>query len=156
MRLFPALVLLLAGTAAAECIPFDQAPQHVGEEVCVTGKVLTVTESPTGAVWFLNFCQDWKECPFSAVVFTRDLRDVGDVRRLEGTTVELFGKIKRYKGRPEIILKDRRQLKGEAANIPPLPKEFDADRQGRFSAGRFRPVQKPKTTAPVSADAEKK
>jgi DNA/RNA endonuclease YhcR with UshA esterase domain len=61
------------------------------------------------------------------------VRDVGDVRQLEGKTVEVHGKIQQYGGRAEIVLKDVRQLKGEAAQIPPAPKEFDASRRGKFS-----------------------
>ena len=39
--------------------------------------------------------------------------------------------------RAEIILRHSRQLKGRSAKLPPLPKTYDADRRGRYSAGRF-------------------
>jgi hypothetical protein len=71
------------------------------------------------------------------VVFRGDLKHVGDVRLLEGRVVEIQGDIKEYDGRPEIILRDARQLRGEAARIPPLPKDFDVERKGRYSAGKF-------------------
>jgi DNA/RNA endonuclease YhcR with UshA esterase domain len=60
---------------------------------------------------------------------------VGDVRQLEGKTIEVGGKIEEYMGRAEIILKDVKQLRGEAASIPPLPKNYDATKRGNFSAG---------------------
>ncbi len=30
-------------------------------------------------------------------------------------------------------MSDARQLKGEAAKIPPVPKEYDVERKGKFS-----------------------
>jgi hypothetical protein len=71
------------------------------------------------------------------VVFVpaKSLRDVGDVRQLEGKVIEIHGKIQQYGGRAEIVLTDVRQLKGEAAKIPPVPKNFDVERRGSFSPG---------------------
>ncbi|HTK94377.1 MAG TPA: exodeoxyribonuclease VII large subunit [Terriglobales bacterium] len=131
-----ALVLLLATAAFPACIPYSEAAKHVGESVCVTGKVVKVAESKSGT-WFLDFCDDYRKCPFTVVVFARNLRDVGDVRRLAEQQVEIFGKIKLYQARAEIILSDLRQLHGAAAKLPPMPKEYDASRHGRYSAGRY-------------------
>jgi hypothetical protein len=91
---------------------------------------------PTG-LHFLNFCEDYKECPFTVVVFPRDLRDVGDVRTLEGKEIQVTGKVKTYKGQFEIILRDRSQLRGDTAALPNLPKGYDAEKKGSFSAGTF-------------------
>jgi len=130
----PLLLLALSLSAAAECIPFQEAPQHIGDDACVTGKVLQVKQSKSGT-WFLNFCEDYRACPFSAVVFASDLRDVGDVRELEGKQIEVHGHIQKYRQQTEIILRDIRQLRGEAAKIPPVPKNFDVSQRGHFSAG---------------------
>ncbi len=132
-------------------MPFTEAPKKLGSTVCVTGKVLSVKQSDSGAAWFLNFCEDYKTCPFSAVVFTRDLRDVGDVRMLEGRTIEIHGRVLEYKGVPEIIIRDARQLKGEAAKLPKVPKEFDVSRKGRYSAGRM--STKRSTTGSITSGA---
>jgi exonuclease VII large subunit len=132
------LFLLLAAPAAADCIPIEEAPNHVGEVTCVTGKVKQVKETESGT-WFLNFCDDYRQCPFSVVVFAKDLRHVGEVRTLEGKAIEIHGRIQNYKGRPEIVLREARQLRGEAANIPPLPAAYDAGRKGTHSAGTFKP-----------------
>lgn len=141
MRL--AFLLLLATFANAACVPFTEAPKKLGSTLCITGKVLSVKQSDSGAAWFLNFCPDYRTCPFSAVVFSKDLRDVGDVRMLEGRTVEIHGRVLEYKGVPEIIIRDARQLKGEAAKLPPVPKEFDVSRKGRYRAGQ---IQSKRTT----------
>lgn len=126
-------ILLLSASLAAKCLPISEAGKHIGDTKCVAGKVLTVTQSPNGA-WFLNFCDDYRTCPFSVVVFSRDLRDVGDVRTLAGKQLEIHGKIREYQGRGEIILRDRRQLRGEAARLPPVPKDYDVARRGGYSA----------------------
>jgi hypothetical protein len=118
---------------AADCIPFEQAKDHIGSNACVTGKVLKVGHTRSGTT-FLDFCEDVKSCPFTVVIFARDLRDVGDVSLLEGKTIEIGGKIEEYNGRAEIILKDVKQLRGEAAAIPPLPKNYDVEKHGNFSA----------------------
>ncbi len=131
----------------------SEAPNKLGSTVCITAKVLSVTQSPSGAAWFINFCEDYTQCPFSAVVFARDLRDVGDVRMLAGRTIQVHGKLVLYKGVPEIVIHDARQLKGEAAKLPPVPKEFDAARKGHYSAGQSRVKSKPQNQA---SDVEKK
>ena len=141
------LVVLLApcSARAADCIPIHEAGQHIGETKCVTGKVIRVKTGAKG-VHFLDFCEDAMACPFTVVVFANDLRDVGDVRRLAGRTIEIRGAVKAYDGRPEIILSRISQIEGGAAMIPPLPKNYDVENRGHFSAGRLRPTKKPTKT----------
>lgn len=131
-----AVALLLAVPCAAECLPIQSAAANIGTSKCVTGKVVKVTRA-SGGTTFLQFCEDYRVCPFQVVVFASDLRHVGDVRQLEGRVIEVQGDIRAYDGRPEIILKQARQLRGEAAKIPPLPKEFDVEKKGRYRAGRL-------------------
>jgi hypothetical protein len=45
--------------------------------------------------------------------------------------------VKEYDGRAEIVLSESRQLTGEAGRIPPLPKQYDVTKKGRYSAGKF-------------------
>ena len=130
------LLLLLAASAAAECVPFREAGRHVGETKCVSGKVLHVKQGNGGAHFF-DYCEDYRACPFTVVVFAGDLKHVGDVRQLEGKDVEIHGPIKEYDGRAEIILERASQLSGAAAKIPALPKEYDVEKKGRYSAGTF-------------------
>src|SRR3954471_21412254 len=110
VALFPAFAALAA------CIPYTDAEKRVGESVCVSGKVVKVAESRNGA-WFLDFCEDYTKCPFTVVVFSRDLRDVGDIRMLVGQDVEIFGKVKLYGGRAEIIPQDARPMAGGRAKL---------------------------------------
>jgi hypothetical protein len=130
---------------ASDCIAIQEAGQHVGETKCVTGKVLKIKVGEKG-VHFLDFCEDQMACPFSVVVFPSGLKDVGDVRRLAGRTIEIHGAVKLYDGRAEIILNRIGQITGGAAMIPPLPKNYDVENRGHFSAGHLRPAKKPAKT----------
>jgi len=134
--LIAAALLLTPPAFCADCIPFDQAPKHIGETHCVTGKVVRVHASRTAH--YLDFCEDYRLCPFSVVIFSHDIKNVGDVRQLSGKMIEIHGEIKEYNDRAEIILDSRKQLSGQAALLPPLPKSFDVEQRGHFSAGTFR------------------
>jgi hypothetical protein len=111
----------------------------------VTGKVLRVKVGARG-VHFVDFCEDQMACPFTVVVFPSDLKDVGDVRRLTGQVIEIHGPVKLYDGRAEIILNRVSQLTGGSTLIPPMPKNYDVEKQGHYSAGRMRPTKKPAKT----------
>ena len=116
---------------------------------------MQVNQTKSGT-WFLNYCSDYRKCPFTVVVFAKDLRDVGDVRMLQGKTIEVFGKIRLYDDRAEIILRSARQLDGESAKLPPPPRAYDASRHGSHRAGKYRsakqgrrqPAAPPETLTP--------
>ena len=149
MKIIYALFLLFSATAfASDCIPINQAAQHVGENRCVTGKVVRVKVGTKG-VHFVDFCQDQMACPFTVVVFPADLKDVGDVRRLAGQVIEIHGPVKLYRGRAEIILERVSQLTNGSTLIPPLPKNYDVEKEGKYNAGRIHPSKKLKTPKPL-------
>jgi hypothetical protein len=122
--------------AAAQCIAHTEAGQHIGEIHCVSGKIYRVERLDHG-VTLLDFCPESPTCPFAAVIFARNLKSVGDVRQLQGRTIEVHGKVTEYKGRAEIIVERARQLGGEASQLPALPKEYDVEKKGHYSAGTF-------------------
>ena len=51
--------------------------------------------------------------------------------------------MKLYDGRAEIILNRISQITGGASLIPPIPKNYDVENRGHFSAGRVRPAKRP-------------
>ncbi len=130
------LALLFPAPSIADCIPITEARQHVGEDQCVTGKVIRVEHGSRG-VTFFDFCEDFRVCPFTVVVFPHDLKAIGDVRQLQNRVIEVHGPVKEYDGRAEIVLQQLRQLSGEAARIPALPKNYDVENKGHYSAGKF-------------------
>jgi hypothetical protein len=145
--------LLLTSFAWSDCLPFVEARKHVGEVKCVTGMVVRVQQGARG-VHFLDFCDDFRLCTFTVVIFPSDLKNVGDVRQLQGRMVEIHGQVKEYNGRAEIILEEYRQLGGAGARIPPLPKNYDVEKKGRYSAGTFsHPTAKRKTSRKQPRDA---
>jgi hypothetical protein len=146
------LLMMVSGLAAAKCISADAAGEKIGQIACVTGTVVKVGGSQSGN-YFLNFCADYRQCPFTVFVPAKSLRDVGDVRHLQGKTIEISGTIRSYGGHAEIVLKDARQLKGEAAKLPAMPRNFDVERKGKFSAGRYSSPKssRPKKGRPASA-----
>jgi hypothetical protein len=138
---------VVAGTAilCAECLPFDKAPQHVGEIICVRGRVVKVSASP-GGTHYLNFCENYLACPFTVVVLAKHVDQIGDVRALQDREIEIDGLVKLYNGHPEILLTEPNQLRGDgASHIPPLPRNYDVAEHGRFSAGSAG-MKKPKRT----------
>jgi hypothetical protein len=149
-RIFCAILVLLvpAVLVASDCIPIGEASKHVGENKCIVGKVLRVKAGPRG-VHFVDFCEDQMSCPFNVVVFNSDLKDIGDVRRLAGRVIEIHGPVKMYNGRAEIVLKRVSQLTGGATLIPPLPKNYDVEKQGHYSAGTIHPPAKLKAAKPT-------
>jgi hypothetical protein len=106
----------------------------VGEDQCVSGKVLRVKRGGRGVTYF-DYCEDFRVCPFTVVIFPGHLKDIGDVRALQNRVVEVHGTLKEYDGRAEIVLQQLRQLGSEGALIPKLPKNYDAENKGHASAG---------------------
>jgi hypothetical protein len=94
------------------CFDFHQASSHAGENGCVSGFVLRAFTSKAGTT-FLDFCTDYKKCPFSSVIFASDRNKFGDLETLVGRQVEIHGLISTYNGRPEIIIHNPRQIQAE-------------------------------------------
>jgi hypothetical protein len=70
------------------------------------------------------------------------------VRQLQGRTIVIQGRIEEYDDRAEIVLHHPQQLGDSASPLTALPKDYDVERQGHYSAGSFRPskAKKPKRT----------
>jgi len=143
-------------TSRLECVSFAEASQHVGTAQCIRGTVLHVENGSKG-VTLLNFCKE-KTCPFTVIVFPADLKKMGDIRQLEGRQVEIKGTVQDYDGRAQIVLRRSQQL-GEGAFllVPPVPTDYDVERPGHNSAGKYkRPKTAKKTTTkqgqPVSIE----
>ena len=157
-----AIILATSGVCSArntsklDCVSFAEARQHVGTTQCIIGTVLRVETGRDGAK-FLNFCKD-NTCPFTVVVFPADLKKMGDIHELEGRQIETKGTVQDYDGRAEIVLRRSQQL-GEGAFllVPPVPTDYDVERPGHYSAGRFKHPKAAKKThkkqgAPVSIE----
>lgn len=68
-----------------------------------------------GGNTFLDFCSDYRKCPFTAVVFASDRSKFGNLGALGGRQVEIEGLIGVYQGRAEIAIRDPEQLREVSA-----------------------------------------
>ena len=91
-------------------INYTDAPKYIGKEVIVSGRVIDVFVSKTNTT-FINFCKDYRSCPFSAVIFAEDRSQFGDLQKLIGETVQISGIVDEYKGNPQIVLTNPSQFR---------------------------------------------
>ena len=94
----------------AGCVDFHDAAPRAGETGCVSGRVVRVFASRGGNT-FLDFCEDYRDCPFTSVIFSSDKNKFGDLASLAGRQIEIRGPITVYQGRPEIIIRDPEQIR---------------------------------------------
>jgi|SRR5450432_588258 len=138
--------------------PFTEAKKHIGQKSCIRGQVLRVEHNAEGMT-YLNFCEDSCACPFNVVIFADDQHHVGSLQSQVGSTIEIHGKVRDYDGHAEIVLQDSAQLGGGFKHLPPAPKEFDVEQQGKFSPGTFHAPKNQKATRkkaklPTTIDVE--
>ncbi len=101
-----------SGSLTGDCADFHDAGAHTGETGCVTGRVLRVYTSRAGNT-FLDFCPEYRSCPFTSVIFASDRARFGNLAALEGRQVEIHGPITTYQGRAEIIIRDPQQIRAQ-------------------------------------------
>jgi len=92
------------------CADVRNAGPLVGKSGCVAGLVQRVYSARSGNT-FLDFCQDYRTCPFTSVIFAPDKTKFGDLESLEGKPVEIRGDVVSYQGRAEIIIHDPQQVR---------------------------------------------
>lgn len=90
-------------------IYFNQAQDYVGKFCIVEGRVDHVYLSKKGNI-FLNFCKNYKTCPFVGVIFHNHAYKFPNPYQYAKKEVKIKGLIKTYYGRPEIIISDPSQI----------------------------------------------
>jgi DNA/RNA endonuclease YhcR with UshA esterase domain len=111
-----ALALLFAAMAApalAQTPPIAPAAakDHVGEQVTIEGVVSEVHHAASGRATFIDIGGRYPNNPFAAVIFESDAGKFPNVDALDGKTIDITGRIRLYRGAPEIILNDPGQIK---------------------------------------------
>lgn len=101
---------LVASGSRSDCVEIKDAGAHTGQAGCVQGRIVRVFTSRGGNT-FLDFCTDYRSCPFTSVIFSSDRGKFGDLGALAGHRVELMGSITTYDGRAEIVIRDPTQLR---------------------------------------------
>jgi hypothetical protein len=96
---------------AANLSPEDAA-KHIGESATVCGAVASAHYAPNAKrqPTFLNLGQPYPHAIFTAVIWIEDRAKFNDAEHLQGKQVCVTGSIQRYRGEPEVILRDPKQL----------------------------------------------
>lgn len=105
-----ACLVLLATRVDAAPISAAEAANHIGETVTVEGVASEVFTDRRSGVTFIDLGGRYPNNTFTGVVFRNSAGSFPNVHQLEGRTVGITGRIRLYKGRPEIILRSRSQL----------------------------------------------
>jgi exonuclease VII large subunit len=109
LTLLCAAVLWPVPACLAATISDADAAQHVGEYVSVRGVVAGVYTSRSNTT-FINFGRPYPNHSFTAVIFSSASSSFKDLLRCKGKTITVTGKIKLYKGKPEIVLDSPSQV----------------------------------------------
>jgi hypothetical protein len=99
-----------ATVSAPNAISTEDAAAHDGSFATVEGLVREVHIARSGSATFIDLDGVYPDNPFTAVIFDDDMARVGDVSDLEGRMVDVTGKIRMYRGRPEIVVTARSQI----------------------------------------------
>lgn len=93
----------------AGTIRSSSAGDYIGQKAAVIGYVADV--HITKKVAYLNFDNKYPKHTFTGVIFARSFSVFDDIEQYEGKTVKLTGEISEYKGKPQIILENKNQIK---------------------------------------------
>ena len=110
------LALLLAALASVApvqqppVITPDEAAKHVGEAVVVRGKVSQIVLS-VNLTTHINFGGVYPNHVFTATIFKVKQTLFTGVRDYDGKDVQVQGVVHLYKGKPEIVLTERAQIR---------------------------------------------
>lgn len=108
----------MAGLAAIQLFPqekfekeisWEEAANYYGQTVWVRGRV--VAANNTGKVCFLNFHRNWKRY-FTVVIFASSFSRFPEPpeRLYLNKEIRVYGRIKEYQGKPEIIVESPDQI----------------------------------------------
>jgi hypothetical protein len=86
----------------------SDATNYYDQTMVVTGRVVQVTIRPS--VTFLNLDKPFPNSPFAIVIIHGKSSYYGDANALKGKSIEISGKIRNYKDKPEIVLSSTNQL----------------------------------------------
>lgn len=103
-------ILIIATDFAQEKISAKDAADYIGKSVTIIDTVSGVYLSNTGT-YFINMGGEYPDNVFTAVIFKRDTSKFHNVESLEGKVIEVTGKVKEYRGKPEIVVNKKKQIR---------------------------------------------
>lgn len=96
-------------TSLSKGITSKEAKSHVGDSVSVTGYVADIFLSEKVA--YLNFENKFPKNTFTCAIFSGKFDEFGDLSIFKNKNVTVNGKIMTYKGKPQMILNSKDQIK---------------------------------------------
>jgi hypothetical protein len=100
-----------AGPVVAKTVAPADASSYVGQTVTIKGIVDGVHTASRSGVTFIDMGGQYPHNAFTGVIFREDTAKFSSVGSLSGKVVEITGRVRLYKGKPEIILKAASQLR---------------------------------------------
>jgi len=104
------------------CVPAEQANRYYGKEIWVCGVVSSVSRLAYGRI-FLNFVRPYPNQVFT-VMIDEKYTSAFDSRfgprwenKLQGQVVCVYGLVKEYQGKPEILPTDPSQIRAAALGV---------------------------------------
>lgn len=107
------LTFPMSTSAHAAVITLSDAPNHVGETGTVCGTIVSTHYAPRsrGQPTFLNLGHPYPNEDFTAVIWGENRSEFSTPEDLEGHRICVTGQITLYRGKPQITLQSRSQLK---------------------------------------------
>jgi len=109
-------LLILSAQAPAQqddMVRAHEAREHAGEYAMVCGVIASAKylQNSRGAPTYLNFDKPYPDSEFSAIIFGKNRKNFSpDPETLTGYKACVYGKIRMYKGKPQIELVKADQL----------------------------------------------
>jgi DNA/RNA endonuclease YhcR with UshA esterase domain len=100
-------VILISNSYAQDQISSRDAKDNIGKTLQVKGKVAAIFISEKGNT-FINFDEKSPNQTFTAMVFSGKAIDISKI--VVGSILTVYGEIKEYKGKPEIVLDSNEQI----------------------------------------------
>ena len=93
----------------AKVISWQDARKYYGDSVSMEGTIAATHN--TGKICLLNFDSDYRKST-TIVIFASDFKKFPDnpENYYYGKKVRVYGRVKEYKGRPEVIVNERSQI----------------------------------------------
>jgi DNA/RNA endonuclease YhcR with UshA esterase domain len=99
--------LFLMNSYSQEQISSKDAKDNIGKTLQVKGVVAGIFTSQKGNT-FINFDDKSPNQTFTAVILSETTLDISKIK--EGSILTVYGEIKEYKGKPEIVLEKQEQI----------------------------------------------
>jgi DNA/RNA endonuclease YhcR with UshA esterase domain len=100
-------VFFITNAKAQDQISSKDAKDNIGKTLQVKGLVAGIFTSDKGNV-FINFDEKSPKQTFTVAVFAG--KDIDISKITEGCTLTVFGEIKEFKGKPEIVIEKNEQI----------------------------------------------